>query len=55
MIIGIIIVCFTQPKQSGMIILFYIQSNLNSKVRFVTIKVNFSINTFHCDSMINSY
>jgi hypothetical protein len=26
-IIGIIIVCYTQPKQSGMIILFYIEIN----------------------------
>jgi uncharacterized membrane protein len=30
-IVGIIIVCFTQPKPSGMIVLFYIEIISNSK------------------------
>jgi len=39
LIVSIIIVCFTQPKSSGMIILFYIEINFNSKDKFV--KINF--------------
>jgi hypothetical protein len=40
-ILSIIIVCFTQPKSSGMIILFYIEINFNSKDKFVTINFKF--------------
>jgi hypothetical protein len=40
-IIGIIIVCFTQPKSSGMIAYYFIFKLIKTKERFVTIKINF--------------
>ncbi len=41
MIVGIIIVCFTQPKQSSMIASYFIFKLIKTKDRFVTIKINF--------------
>ncbi len=40
-IIGTIIVCFTQPQQSGMIVLFNIEIISNSKDKFITIIIKF--------------
>jgi len=42
MIVAIIIICFTQPKTSGMIILFYIEINLKTlKINLLKLILNF--------------
>ena len=51
-IVGVMVVCFTEPKQLGMIALFYIfhiQTIYNFKGGFARITGKLQIRCFHCD------